>query len=92
MRLSYRIRLSRRHGVFRLPHPSEAVPVDRGQGEQELLVLVLQDEGLFLDGVEPALGVWVTSPVQTYLDLAAAGERGREAADYLRNQGLRWPR
>jgi len=53
---------------------------------------VLQDEGLFLDGVEPALGVWVTSPVQTYLDLAAAGERGREAADYLRNQGLRWPR
>jgi hypothetical protein len=64
-------------------------PVHRGSN---LEILVLNDDGLFRDAVEPALGVWVTSPVQTYLDLSAAGERGREAADHLREQGLRWPR
>jgi hypothetical protein len=31
-----------------------------------------------------------TSPVQTYLDLAAAGERGQEAADHLRQERLQW--
>ena len=33
-------------------------------------------------------GVVCTSPVQTYLDLAAAGERGREAAEHLRQERL----
>jgi hypothetical protein len=62
------------------------------QHGSNLEILVLHDDGLFRDAVEPSLGVWVTSPVQTYLDLSAAGERGREAADHLRDQGLRWPR
>ena len=53
-------------------------------------VTLLDDPGLFLDTVEPAEGVVCTSPVQTYLDLAAAGERGREAADHLRQERLKW--
>ena len=30
LRLSFRIRLSRRHGEVRCPYPSEAVPADSG--------------------------------------------------------------
>ncbi len=33
-----------------------------------------------------------TSPVQTFLDLSAAGERGKEAAEHLRSKLLRWTR
>lgn len=51
----------------------------------------IEDEGLFRDAVEPAPHVRCTSPVQTYLDLYVAGERGREAADHLRKEKLKWP-
>ena len=37
VRLSLRIRLSRRHGKVRLSHPCEAVSADRGPGEHMLL-------------------------------------------------------
>lgn len=33
-------------------------------------------------------GVWSTGLVQTYLDLCAAGERGAEAAEYLRQTSI----
>ena len=59
---------------------------------ENVVVIVLKDPGLFSDAVKPAPGVICTSPVQTYLDLAAAGERGREAADHLRRERLKWPR
>ncbi|MEO4002111.1 type IV toxin-antitoxin system AbiEi family antitoxin [Mesorhizobium sp. CAU 1732] len=55
-----------------------------------VVVTVLKDHGVFLDAVEPAPGVFCTSPVQTYLDLAFAGERGAEAADHLRQELLAW--
>ncbi|MBN9220166.1 MAG: hypothetical protein J0I79_19650 [Mesorhizobium sp.] len=55
-----------------------------------VIVVVLKDHGLFHDTVEPALGVVCTSPVQTYLDLSAAGERGAEAAEHLRQELLSW--
>lgn len=57
---------------------------------ENVTVIVLKDLGVFRDTVEPAPGVICTSPVQTYLDLAAAGERGREAADHLRKEKLTW--
>lgn len=57
---------------------------------ENVVVTVLDDRGLFLDTVEPAPGVICTSPVQTYLDLAHAGERGEEAADHLRRERLQW--
>ena len=57
---------------------------------ENVAVTVLEDSGLFRDTVEPVPGVVCTSPVQTYLDLAIAGERGREAADHLRHERLQW--
>jgi hypothetical protein len=58
---------------------------------ENLVVTVLDDHGLFRDTVEPVPGVLCTSPVQTYLDLTDAGERGQEAADHLRQERLKWP-
>ncbi len=55
-----------------------------------VVVTVPKDRGLFQDAVEPAPGMFCTSPVQTYLDLAVAGERGAEAADHLRRELLTW--
>ena len=57
---------------------------------QNVVVTMPKDEGLFRDSVEPASGVVCTSPVQTYLDLLASGERGAEAADHLRKEKLAW--
>lgn len=57
---------------------------------ENVVVTLLKDLGMFRDTVELAPGVICTSPVQTYLDLAAAGERGREAADHLRQERLTW--
>lgn len=49
-----------------------------GKGEN-VIVTIPKDRGILNDTVEPAPGAVCTGPVQTYLDLAAAGERGREA-------------
>lgn len=51
-----------------------------------------KDEGVFLDRVEAAKGIWCTSPIQTYLDLAVSGERAVEAAEHLFNERIapRW--
>ncbi|MGD9946247.1 MAG: type IV toxin-antitoxin system AbiEi family antitoxin [Burkholderiaceae bacterium] len=57
---------------------------------ENVAVTVLEEPGVFRDTVEPAPGVICTSPVQTYLDLTVAGERGREAADHLRQERLQW--
>lgn len=59
---------------------------------ENVVVTLLKDRGLFRDAVGPASGFICTSPVQTYLDLTAAGERGREAADHLRQERLIWRR
>ncbi|MBP2428889.1 hypothetical protein AB7M49_003969 [Bradyrhizobium elkanii] len=57
---------------------------------ENVSVLQVEDEGLFRDSIEPAPYVRCTSPVQTYLDLYVAGERGREAAEHLREEKLQW--
>ncbi len=58
---------------------------------ENVVVTVLRDPGPLHDVVEQAPGVVCTSPVQTYLDLCASGERGREAAEHLRREMLAWP-
>lgn len=63
-------------------------PVSKGENA---VVTILKDDGIFRDAIAPAPGVVCTSPVQTYLDLSAAGERGREAAEHLRQERLKWP-
>ena len=57
---------------------------------ENVTITVTYDQGVFMDAVEPASGVPCTSPVQTYLDLAASGERGLEAAAHLRSEKLVW--
>ncbi len=59
---------------------------------ENVVVSLLKDSGLLRDTEEPAPGAICTSPVQTYLDLVNAGERGREAADHLRQERLTWPK
>jgi len=57
---------------------------------ENVVVTELDDFGLFHDAVEPTDGIHCTSPVQTYLDLYASGDRGREAAEHLRQERLQW--
>jgi hypothetical protein len=76
-------------GLERLRSALKLSPISKGEN---VLVTVLKDSGLFRDTVEPAPGAICTSPVQTYLDLAMAGERGREAAEHLRHERLTWPK
>jgi hypothetical protein len=58
---------------------------------ENVSILVPKDAGPLIDTIEPAPGAVCTSPVQTYLDLSIAGERGVEAADHLRQEKLSWP-
>jgi hypothetical protein len=76
------------HGLKRV---QEALKLSSAVKGENVIVTILTDEGPLLDAVEPSPGLFCTSPAQTYLDLAAAGDRGREAADHLRNERLRWP-
>jgi hypothetical protein len=57
---------------------------------ENVIVMCPKDTGVFLDTYEPSPNIRCTSPVQTYLDLSLAGERGQEAAEYLRSARLSW--
>lgn len=59
---------------------------------ENVVVICPNDLGIFRDRIEPAPGISCTSPVQTYLDLAIAGERGQEAAEHLKAEKLTWHR
>ncbi|MDZ5455307.1 type IV toxin-antitoxin system AbiEi family antitoxin [Azohydromonas lata] len=76
-------------GLRKLQAALKLAPVSKGEN---VVVTVPKDLGLLADTVEPAPGAVCTSPVQTYLDLSIAGERGAEAADHLRQQKLSWPK
>lgn len=76
-------------GLERLQVGLKLSPASKGEN---VVVILPKDQGLFRDIVEPAPGAVCTSPVQTYLDLTAAGERGREAAEHLRKERLTWPK
>ena len=53
-------------------------------------IRVPDEDGVLEDAVPVAEGLFATSPVQTYLDLVHAGERGREGAEHLRATLLKW--
>lgn len=74
-------------GVERLRSLLKLSATTRGEN---VVVTVPDDTGLFLDAVEPTPGIFCTSEAQTYLDLYASGERGREAAEHLRRERLHW--
>ena len=65
-------------GVQDLRAVLQLAPASKGDN---LIIIVPKDVALLGDTVEPAPGAVCTSPVQTYLDLSIAGERGAEAAD-----------
>jgi hypothetical protein len=74
-------------GRQRLERALQLTPSGAGANVQ---ITVLKDEGPIWDAVETAEGIWCTSPVQTYLDLSIAGDRGVEAADFLKQKVLPW--
>jgi hypothetical protein len=74
-------------GLRKLQDALRLSPASKGEN---VVITRLNDPGLFRDAIEPAPGIACTSEVQTYLDLVASGERGREAADHLRRERLRW--
>ncbi|RKP59117.1 hypothetical protein [Pararobbsia silviterrae] len=76
-------------GLRKLQAALKLTPALKGEN---VIVTVPKDLGLLADTVEPAPGAICTSPVQTYLDLSIAGERGAEAAGHLRQERLSWPR
>lgn len=75
-------------GLRKLQAALQLAPTAKGEN---VIVTVPKDLGLLADTIEPAPGAICTSPVQTYLDLSIAGERGAEAADHLRQEKLSWP-
>ena len=76
-------------GLRKLQTALKLAPVSKGDN---VVITVPKDLGLLADTVEPAPGAVCTSPLQTYLDLSIAGERGTEAADHLRQERLTWPK
>jgi hypothetical protein len=76
-------------GLERLQAGLRLSPASQGEN---VVVTLPKDKGMFRDIIEAAPGAVCTSPIQTYLDLAAAGERGRESAEHLRRERLTWQR
>lgn len=72
-------------GLARIQSALKLSPATKGEN---IVVTLPKDDGVFFDAEEPAPGAFCTSPVQTYLDLSAAGERGQEAAQHLRRERL----
>lgn len=73
--------LATEEGEAELRRALELEPIGKGEN---VVIERPKDDGVFDDRVEAAPGLWCTSPIQTYLDLSVAGERGREAAEHLR--------
>jgi hypothetical protein len=75
------------HGLERL---QTALALSSPAKGENVVVSVPEDAGVFRDAVEPAPGAVCAGLVRTYLDLSAAGERGREAAEHLRRERMGW--
>jgi hypothetical protein len=74
-------------GLERLQSALKLSAISKGGN---VVITLPKDSGVLRDTAEPAPGAICTSLIQTYLDLANAGERGREAADHLRREKLIW--
>ena len=49
---------------------------------ENLILMYPPDDGVFYD-MQRVGGVWLVSPIQLYLDLMTASDRGKEAADFI---------
>lgn len=73
-------------GLKQLKERLELHPAAMGENVD---IIIPKDRWLLKDTIEPAPGIVCTGAIRTYLDLAAAGDRGREAADHLLGERLR---
>ena len=62
-------------------------PVTKGAN---VVLHIPNDESLFDDAIEPAPGIFCTSPTITYLDLWNGNDRDREAAEYVAKECFPW--
>jgi hypothetical protein len=76
-----------REGLRTLEHALQLSSAAKGEN---VVVMELDDDGFFLGSLEYSFGIRCTDVVQTYLDLWISGDRGREAAEHLRMEKLRW--
>lgn len=67
-------------GEARLKALLRLEPAAKGEN---IIIDLASDEGVFQEDIEAAPGLHCTGLIQTYLDLAAAGERGGDAAQHL---------
>lgn len=73
-----------------LEHLQQSLALQPAVSGANIVVTLPSHKGVFLDAVHPSPGIACTSPIQTFLDLSTAGERGKEAAEHLRSKLLRW--
>ena len=62
-------------------------PVTKGAN---VVLHIPNDESLFDDAIDPALGIFCTSLIITYLDLWNGNDRDREAAEYVAKECFPW--
>lgn len=75
------------HGMARL---KDALRLEETASGGNVDVAVLDDRVILDESIRLDSGHVCTSAVQTFLDLASQGERGKEAADFLRLNLLKW--
>ena len=74
-------------GTQFLQEALKLTPVTKGAN---VVLHIPNDESLFDDSIEPAPGIFCTSPVITYLDLWNGNDRDREAAEYVAKECFPW--
>ena len=74
-------------GTRMLEETLQLTHVEKGAN---VIVHIPKDESLFEDAIQPAPGIYCTSPIVTYLDLWLGNDRNREAADHLASRCFPW--
>jgi hypothetical protein len=77
-------------GQEAIPALKETLGLSKPAMGENVIVWIPNDEGVFTDSLQIDGAIRCTSPLQTYLDLSQAGDRGIEAADHLRKAKLAW--
>ena len=74
-------------GARFLQEALKLTPVTKGAN---VILCIPNDESLFDDAIEPAPGIFCTSPIITYLDLWNGNDRDREGAEYVAKECFPW--
>ena len=74
-------------GARFLQEALKLTPVTKGAN---VVLHIPSDESLFDDAIEPAPGIFCTSPIITYLDLWNGNDRDREGAEYVAKECFLW--